>query len=165
MDQINISSIIENVTPIIENTCVKYGVIPIEISLKKLGKNYLLQIFIYSNNKPITLDDCEKISRNIDPFIEEIIDVNYFLEVSSPGLTRKIKSSKEYIIFKGKKILIKTKTNECFPNYTVEGEIIDFDENQGVLINVRNENKTEENLVRIKLEDIKSSQLIYEEKN
>jgi ribosome maturation factor RimP len=42
----------------------------------------------------VTLDDCAKISRIIDPVLEkeDMIEKNSFLVVSSPGVTRRIKS-------------------------------------------------------------------------
>ena len=44
--------------------------------------------------------------------MDELIPVKYYLEVSSPGLERKFKSDKEFLIFKG--------------------EILDWDDNKGL---------------------------------
>jgi ribosome maturation factor RimP len=48
-------------------------------------------------------------TRALNLYLDELIDVKYYLEVSSPGLDRKLKSSREYLIFKGKKAKIKLK--------------------------------------------------------
>ena len=126
--------IINKITPLVENTLMRFGFMPVEIDFVRENNKDILKIFIYSNTKPVTLDDCEKISRSLDEFLDELIDFKYSLEVSSPGLTRKLKSEKEYLIFVGKIVSIKTKTNDVFPNYKVEGKILDYNEEKGVLI-------------------------------
>ena len=92
--------IIEKITPVIENAAMKNGVIPIEIDFQKESGKWFLRIYIFDPEHPVDLDDCEKLTRSIDDFLDEIIPVKYSLEVSSPGLERKIKSSKEYTVFK-----------------------------------------------------------------
>ena len=149
--------IINKITPLVENTLMRFGFMPVEIDFVRENNEGILKIFIYSNTKPVTLDDCEKISRSLDEFLDELIDFKYSLEVSSPGLTRKLKSEKEYLIFVGKIVSIKTKTNDVFPNYKVEGKILDYNEEKGVLIE-EVETKKE---YYININDIKSSNLVF----
>ena len=149
--------IINKITPLVENTLMRFGFMPVEIDFVRENNKDILKIFIYSNTKPATLDDCEKISRSLDEFLDELIDFKYSLEVSSPGLTRKLKSEKEYLIFVGKIVSIKTKTNDVFPNYKVEGKILDYNEEKGVLIE-EVETKKE---YYININDIKSSNLVF----
>ena len=42
----------------------------------------------------ITIDDCEKLHRAIDPLLDEadLIEEQYYLEVSSPGIERELKN-------------------------------------------------------------------------
>ena len=68
-----------------------------------------MRIFLYSQERSITLEDCENVTRSLEDFLEELIPVKYYLEVSSPGLERKFKSEKEFVIFKGKRISLKLK--------------------------------------------------------
>ncbi len=149
--------IINKITPLVENTLMRFGFMPVEIDFVRENNKDILKIFIYSNTKPVTLDDCEKISRSLDEFLDELIEFKYSLEVSSPGLTRKLKSEKEYLIFVGKIVSIKTKTNDVFPNYKVEGKILDYNEEKGVLIE-EVETKKE---YYININDIKSSNLVF----
>lgn len=149
--------LINKITPLVENTLMRYGFIPVEIDFTRENDRDILKIFIYSKTKPVTLDDCEKISRSLDEFLDELIDFKYSLEVSSPGLTRKLKSEKEYLIFVGKIVSIKTKTNDIFPNYKVEGKILDYNDEKGVLIQ-EIETKNE---YYININDIKSSNLVF----
>lgn len=149
--------IISKITPLIENTLMRYGFMPVEIDFVRENDKDILKIFIYSKTKPVTLDDCEKISRSIDEFLDELIDFKYSLEVSSPGLTRKLKSEKEYLIFVGKIVLITTKTNDIFSNYKVEGKILDYNDEKGVLI----EEVQTKNKYYINMKNIKTSQLVF----
>lgn len=149
--------IINKITPVVENTLMRFGFIPVEIDFVRENNKDILKIFIYSKTKPVTLDDCERISRSLDEFLDELIEFKYSLEVSSPGLTRKLKSEKEYLIFIGKIVSIKTKTNDIFPNYKVEGKILDYNEEKGVLIE-EVETKKE---YYININDIKSSNLVF----
>lgn len=149
--------IINKITPVVENTLMRFGFIPVEIDFVRENNKDILKIFIYSKTKPVTLDDCEKISRSLDEFLDELIDFKYSLEVSSPGLTRKLKSEKEYLIFIGKLVSIKTKTNDIFPNYKVEGKILDYNDEKGVLIEEVDTKKE----YYININDVKSSNLVF----
>ncbi len=55
------------------------------------------------------LEDCEKISRLVDPVIEENdpIEDSYYLCVSSPGLDRPLKTPRDFARSIGKKVDIK----------------------------------------------------------
>lgn len=149
--------IINKITPLVENTLMRFGFIPVEIDFVRENNKDILKIFIYSKTKPVTLDDCERISRSLDEFLDELIEFKYSLEVSSPGLTRKLKSEKEYLIFIGKLVSIKTKTNDVFPNYKVEGKILDYNDEKGVLI----EDVDTKKEYYININDIKSSNLVF----
>ena len=132
---INRHEILEKITPLIENTAMRYNLIPVEIEFVKENHRWFLRIYIYSYEKDVTLDDCENVSRSLNPFLDELIPVKFYLEVSSPGLERKLKSDKEFIIFNGKVIDLKLKT-------LIEGtaekhflcKILDFDIEKGLTI-------------------------------
>lgn len=155
---INKFDIIEKITPIVENTAMRYGFIPIETDFSKESGRWFLRIYLYSKEKPVTLDDCEKISRSLSDFLDELIPVKYNLEVSSPGLDRKIKSDKEYIIFEGKLVNVKLRKplNDLTDDKHIIGHIKDFDENTGLTL------ETENGIIVIPKENIQKSQLEIE---
>ena len=153
--------IIEKITPVIENAAIKNGVIPIEIDFQKESGKWFLRIYIFDPEHPVDLDDCEKLTRSIDDFLDEIIPVKYSLEVSSPGLERKIKSVKEYTVFKGKKIKIKLKEEiEELKEKIFIGTIMDFQKNIGLTLQIENT----EQIVTIQEENINSAQLYFDYK-
>ena len=55
----------------------------------KEGQNKILRIVI-DNEKGISIDDCEKVNNEVKDIIDEadLIDEQYYLEVSSPGMER-----------------------------------------------------------------------------
>ena len=131
--EINRHEIIEKITPVIENTAVRYNLIPIEIEFVKENHRWFLRIYLYSYDHDITLDDCENVTRSLNDFLDELIPVKYYLEVSSPGLERKFKSDKEFVIFKGRRVSIKLKTPlEGETERIFKGEIIDWDDIEGL---------------------------------
>ncbi|NPA12918.1 MAG: ribosome maturation factor RimP, partial [Aquificae bacterium] len=71
------------------------------------GGKPVLRIYVY-NPEGTSIDDCEWISRRIGTLldIEDLIPVSYILEVSSPGLDRRLKNTEEYEIFKGRNLKV-----------------------------------------------------------
>ncbi len=68
------------------------------------------ELIIYADKSGgLMLDDCEKISRLIDPVIEEHdpITESYYLCVSSPGLDRPLKEARDFARSIGKKVDVK----------------------------------------------------------
>ena len=131
--EINRPEILEQITPLIENTAMRFNLIPIEIDFSKENHRWFLRIFLYSKERDITLDDCENVTRSLEGFLDELIPVKYYLEVSSPGLERKFKSEKEFIIFKGRRISLKLREPlEGETEKIFKGEILDYDLNEGL---------------------------------
>jgi len=79
-----------------------------DVVFVKEGPSWYLRVFI---DKPggIFLDDCEKFSRALDPKIEELdlVDKEYYFEVSSPGLGRILRTDDHLGAYKNKDIKIK----------------------------------------------------------
>jgi ribosome maturation factor RimP len=57
----------------------------------------------------VTLNDCEALSRAIDPLLDEadFIDRSYRLQVSSPGLERKLRTQNHLNAYLGEKVFIR----------------------------------------------------------
>ena len=135
MKDINKREIIETITPVVENTAMRYGLIPLEISLERENNKWFLRIFIYSSSHGVSHLDCENISRGLGDMLDELIPFKYYLEVSSPGLDRKFKSEKEYIIFKGHDVIIKLKSMvDDIKEKTLYAKLLDYNESFGAKI-------------------------------
>lgn len=75
------------------------------------GKYSLLRIFI-ENEAGITIEDCEKVSRQVSAIldVEDPISGEYTLEVSSPGLDRPLFTLEQYKQFERSGINVKTRS-------------------------------------------------------
>jgi len=80
------------------------------IEFVKEAKDWFLRVYIdfadYSTDKYISIDDCEKVSKFLSARLDEIdlIEQNYYLEVSSPGMDRVLLKDEHYIRYLGKEV-------------------------------------------------------------
>ncbi len=72
------------------------------------GSRNILRITIDSDDG-IDIDRCEKVHRAIDPVIDDLdpIDEPYYLEVSSPGIERELRTDEHFEYAVGRKIDVK----------------------------------------------------------
>lgn len=76
-----------------------------DVTYGKIGADYHLEITIDSDNG-IGIDDCEKVHRAIDPILDECdpIDGFYYLEVSSPGIERELRTDEHILACIGMRV-------------------------------------------------------------
>ena len=117
------------------------------------GYNYL-RIYIERVDGVTSIEDCVSFSEKIDPLIEDFIKDKFFLEVSTPGIERRLRKEKDFLRFKGKKIrlALKSKVND---KKVLTGDLVDFISNE-IVVDV------DGTLINIPLEKVKKANLIYE---
>ena len=81
------------VSALIEKTVEEAGCRLWDVEYVKVGAEYHLIITI-DNDEGITIEDCERVHRAIDPILDEAdpIESSYRLEVSSPGIERDLRT-------------------------------------------------------------------------
>jgi ribosome maturation factor RimP len=87
----NIAAVVrEGITP----TADALGYTLWDVEFLKEGSRRILRVTI-DNEEGITIEDCEKMHRAIDPILDEIdpIEDAYDLEVSSPGIERDLRTT------------------------------------------------------------------------
>ncbi len=69
----------------------------VDIEYVKEGQDWFLRVYIDKDNG-ITIDECEHVSRQLSDKLDEVdlIQGNYFLEVSSPGVERPLKTKEDF---------------------------------------------------------------------
>lgn len=104
----SVKGIVSTLYPVVEETAKGLGYTVWDLEYVKEGSDWYLRITIDSENG-IDIEDCEKMSRAIDPVLDEVnvIEDAYHLEVSSPGVERDIKTDYHMDVCKGEKIQIK----------------------------------------------------------
>lgn len=89
--------------------CAQAGVFLWDVSFEKEGRNHVLTLFIDRAQGSVFIEDCEKVSRGIDPFLDapEFDSLPpYTLSVSSPGLQRKLTKPAHFDWALGKQVEI-----------------------------------------------------------
>lgn len=107
----------------------------VEYTKKQNGMNLTLYI-ARPDASPITIDDCEKVHRTVDPILDELDPTNgasYILNVSSLGLDRSFKNTRDYLRYLHKIIEVKlyTPINKC---KSFVGELVAVDEDNITLL-------------------------------
>lgn len=103
--------IAQKLWPLIEPIIEPDGLELVEMEFKlELGR-WILRIFI---DKPggVTLTDCESASRQVSAFLDatDPIRRSYHLEVSSPGINRVLRREKDFTMYAGHRICLKTRS-------------------------------------------------------
>jgi ribosome maturation factor RimP len=122
----------ESVRTAIEPTVTELGYRIWDIVYAKIGADYHLEITIDSDNG-IGIEDCERVHRAIDPILDEVdpIENFYYLEVSSPGLERELRTPEHILACLGQRAQAKL-FHAKDGRKTVVGELVSFAD--GVLI-------------------------------
>ncbi|MBT8386801.1 MAG: hypothetical protein KJO12_05265 [Ignavibacteria bacterium] len=85
----------------------------LEVLFRGTDSNRVIEIFIDGEDN-LSADDCGKISREINEVIEknELLDSNYRLDVSTPGVDRPLEYLKQYKKHINRKFELKYKSGE-----------------------------------------------------
>lgn len=84
------------------------GVSLVDVQFKREGGQQFLRLFI-DKSGGVGIDDCERFSRAFEAEIDKAdpIEKEYILEVSSPGVDRKLKTQREYLHYLGREVDVK----------------------------------------------------------
>lgn len=126
-----------------------------------LGGNYrkTLQIMIENQDeRSITLEDCEKVSRLSSVLLDQHDPISeaYTLEISSPGMDRPLTKVKDYQKYTGREVVVKT--YQAIENRKVFVGILESASEETITLVVKND-KGEEGTVSIPYGDIRSGKL------
>ena len=126
------------------------------------SKNPTLQIMIERKDRNnISLKDCEKVSRTLSTLIdvEDVISGQYTLEISSPGVERKLNNLQDYERFTGKDALVQLrvpindiKRIRCNIRSVTKDNRIEFLCLDGI--------NSDDHIINISLQDIETAKLL-----
>lgn len=97
-------NIAETVRALAEPIAESLGYFLWDVEYVKEGARQILRLTIDTEaEEGITIDDCEKMHRAIDPVLDEAdpIEVAYYLEVSSPGVERELRTDDHILACEG----------------------------------------------------------------
>jgi ribosome maturation factor RimP len=129
----------------------------VEIQLKGAGKSRLLRVYI---DKPggVTHGDCEIISERLGNLLDQddtIPGDSYTLEVSSPGVERKLSRPRDFERVVGQKVRVATR-EPIEGSKRFEGKLAAFDSETLEL------ELTPDHLVRVPLDQVEKANLKFE---
>src|SRR5512143_3672441 len=101
---------LEHVREIVGRVTASQGLELWDLEFHGGGKSRMLRIFI---DKPagVTHEDCANVRREVGTIldVEDAVPGSYTLEVSSPGLDRRLRNAADYERFAGSKIKLQTR--------------------------------------------------------
>jgi ribosome maturation factor RimP len=118
---------LDHVRAIAERVAAGLGLEVVEVEMRGGGKSRMLRIFI---DKPVgvTHDDCANLSREVSTILDvedAVPGGSYVLEVSSPGLDRKLLRPGDFERFQGSRVKLTTK-DPVHGNRHFEGRLEHF---------------------------------------
>ena len=126
-------NIASRVYDLVKETVEECGCMLWNVEFVKEGSDHNLIIYI---DKPegISLDDCEMVNDAVEPILDEAdpIEGSYYLEISSPGLERELKTPEHILAFVGERVLVKLYAAKDGKK-AFDGKIASFDEESDVL--------------------------------
>jgi ribosome maturation factor RimP len=159
---------IERVREIAERVAASSGLEIVEIELRGGGKARMLRIVI---DKPagVTHEDCANLSREVGTIldVEDVVPgSSYTLEVSSPGLDRKLVRPADYKRFTGSRVKLTTR-QPLNGNRHFEGKLESFHEGRltldvGPLRKKSRETQDEPQKLEIELGNVEKANLVPE---
>jgi ribosome maturation factor RimP len=147
---------LEKIREIAERVAVSEGLTLVDVELKGGRANPLLRIYI---DKPdgISHGDCQVVSEQVGAIldVEDPFPARYTLEVSSPGLDRKLVKPRDFEIFAGRRarLVLRDPTAE---QKVLEGQLAGFEDGRVRL------DLGEQGLKEFELENISKAQLVVE---
>ena len=118
-----------------ERVAASSGLEVVEVELRGSGKSRMLRIFI---DKPggVTHEDCANLSREVSTILDvedAVPGGQYLLEVSSPGLDRKLSRPTDFERFTGSRIKLTTREPVNGSRH-LEGQLESFQQGRLMLV-------------------------------
>ena len=155
MEGVKLTSLETKIKEVLEPVINDLGFKVYDIIYEKEAQDYYLRVFI-EKDEVISSDDCALVSQTIDPILDEndFIKGSYLLEVSSPGLERRIRDDAQLERAINSKIEVHTykKVNE---DKVLVGNLISFSESN-IILDINNEN------IEIDRNNISTMKTVYE---
>lgn len=147
--------LVERVEELVLPVTNELGLTLVDIEYLQDGGYWYLRIYVEREDGDISLDDCAKVSNRIDEDVDLLTEEKFFLEVSSPGVERPLKSEKDYVRFAGQKVrlILKHKMDDS-RNWT---GVIEKYEDGIIYLGVE-----EEKVLEIPYSEVKKSNLVFE---
>ena len=145
---IGLSKTTDRIEEAIFSTVADLGYRIVDIEIGRENGNKVLTVYI-SCDGGVSLDDCETVSRAIDPILDELDPIAdpYYLCVSSPGIDRPLKRQADFEQAIGKEVEVGL-YKAAYGKKKHTGVLISYDPESGIVI------RTEQGELAFELSDV-----------
>ena len=122
--------IVDRVHVIVDPILFNEGMELVDIEYRRESRGWVLRLYL-DKGGGVTLDDCTRVSQEVGRIldVEDFIQTPYTLEVSSPGLSRRLKTEKDFMKYRGHLIKVKT-VNPIENRRQFRGRLVAISENK-----------------------------------
>ncbi|MCL1829859.1 MAG: ribosome maturation factor RimP [Oscillospiraceae bacterium] len=126
------------VRELVEPIATELGLLLWDVRYEKEGSDWYLHIIIDKEGS-VSIDDCEQLSRTIDPLLDQLDPTEnpYYLSVSSPGLGRTIKTDFQLEVYIGRPVKVRLIRPDTENNRDYTGNLTSFDTTTFTLDNTK----------------------------
>ncbi|MDX2171377.1 MAG: ribosome maturation factor RimP [Deltaproteobacteria bacterium] len=103
------SSVVERVWRMAQPLVVDHGMEIVDIDYRREGRGHILRFYLDRPEGGVTIDELTTMSRRLGDVVEvaEIIPGHYTLEVSSPGINRRLRQPEHFRRYLGKRVRVR----------------------------------------------------------
>jgi len=143
------------VEEIAESLVTSEGMELVDLEYRREGPRWVLRLFI-DKDGGVTVEDCAMVSRELADILDvkDIIPQTYVLEVSSPGLNRRLRKKRDFSRFAGQKVELRL-VAPVEGRKKIVGELVGVDEEEVIVA-------VSEGHLSVALKDIAKANLIYQ---
>lgn len=145
----------QQVEQLAEALVVSEGMELVDLEFRREGRRWMLRLFI-DKDGGVTLDDCASISRELGDLLDvkDVIPQSYVLEVSSPGLNRRLRKKEHFSRFAGQQVRLRL-VAPIDGRKNIVGELEGVEDEAVIVV-------TPEGRYSIAMKEIAKANLIYE---
>ena len=147
---------IEKLRALAAGTAASFGLELFDLEHRLSGRRWLIRVTLDRLDGPVTLGDCESVSRQLSAQldVEDTVPHAFDLEVSSPGVERPLRSIRDFERFKGQQAKVVMGAGGPDAGAAIEG-VLEGIEAEDVLIRVGDEVR------RLALDRVKKAHLVF----
>jgi|SRR5690554_4629726 ribosome maturation factor RimP len=152
--------VLDRIKELAERITLEAGVDLYDIEMKNTNRGKVLRVYI-TRKGGVTLSDCSRVSRQLsnDLDVIDLIANHYYLEVSSPGLERSLKSEDQYKHAAGEQIKVTYRQDD--KNITVKGLLTEVTADT-IVLELKEARLGESEILSIPFKSIKKGRTVFE---
>ncbi len=135
--------VVDVVADIVSKFCANNSLELVEVQFVKEGPHRYLRVVI-DNDNGVSIDDCGNVSKYLNKKLDsmDLIEEQYFLEVTSPGVERELKRDEDFKKYSGK--LVQAKLFQPINGQKViKGHLVGLAEDGKIIIDGENGERVE----------------------